>query len=95
MINTGFTACTAGSETSDCLVIKDSVGKSLTNTTERPVALVYSTGLNLTADGENSSFEPVAGSYQSDVPNPTFDDLLIWFSRPQLINRMVAAGKLP
>lgn len=90
-VNTGFGTCPGA----DCIVIKDSAGNTLTNTTERPVAIVYSTGTNLSANGENSSFEQVAGIYQSDVPNSTFDDMLIWISRPQLINRMVSAGKLP
>lgn len=94
-ISTGFGTCTLGSETSDCLKIINSAGSDLTNTTERPVALVYSTGPNLTANGQNSSFEAVAGIYQSDVPNATFDDMLIWISRPQLIHRMVSANKLP
>jgi hypothetical protein len=41
------------------------------------------------------SFETTGGVYQSDVPGPNFDDILIWISRPILFNRMVAAGKLP
>ncbi len=63
-------------------------------TAECPVAIVFSTGPNVTADGENSTanFNSV---YQSDNPNPNFDDILVWISRPQLFNRMVAAGKLP
>lgn len=92
-IGTGFGTCPGAY--SDCLVIKDSAGNSLTNTTERPVAIIYSTGHNLTADGLNTVFEGANGSYQSDVPSSTYDDILIWISRPQLLNRMVAAGKLP
>jgi prepilin-type N-terminal cleavage/methylation domain-containing protein len=79
----------------DALLIKDNSGNSITTTTERPIAIVFSTGKNLTADGENASFEPTSGIYQSDVPSSAFDDMLIWLSRPQLFNRMVAAGKLP
>ena len=90
-LNTGFGSCA----TNDCLVIKDSTGNTLTNTTERPVAIIYSTGQNHTADGQNATFETTNGIYQSDVPSPTFDDIMIWISRPQLFNRMVAAGKLP
>lgn len=90
-LSTTFGNCT----TNDCLVIQDSNGLTLTNTTERPVAIVYSTGLNLKSDGQNISYEPVSGVYQSDVINPTFDDMLVWMSRPQLFNRMVSAGKLP
>ena len=92
-LNTGFGTCPGA--TSDCLVIKDSTGSTLTNTTERPIAIVYSTGQNLTADGQNASFEPVGGIYQSDTPSTTYDDILLWISRPQLFNRMVTAGKLP
>lgn len=92
-LNTGFGTCP--SATSDCLVIQDSNGNTLTSTTERPIAIVYSTGQNIAADGLNASFEPTGGIYQSDAPNPTFDDMVIWISRPQLFNRMVVAGKLP
>jgi hypothetical protein len=40
-------------------------------------------------------YEGTSGTYQADVPSTTFDDILIWISRPLLMNRMVAAGKLP
>ncbi|HEY6094195.1 MAG TPA: prepilin-type N-terminal cleavage/methylation domain-containing protein [Gallionellaceae bacterium] len=90
ILTTGFT-CPGG----DCLSIVDNAGSSLTNTIERPIAIIYSTGPNLTADGQNGIFESTAGIYQSDAPNPNFDDILIWISRPQLFNRMVTAGKLP
>lgn len=86
-LNTGFSA--------DALLIKDSNGNNLTTTTERPVAIVFSTGPNIAADGQNASFELAGGTYQSDAPNTTFDDMAIWISRPQLFNRMVMAGKLP
>ncbi len=92
-LNTGF--CTG---TNDCLLIKDSAGNNLTETSsskEHPVAIVYSTGADLNADGQNASYEATNGIYQSDVPNSNFDDMLIWIARPQLFNRMVTAGKLP
>jgi prepilin-type N-terminal cleavage/methylation domain-containing protein len=79
----------------DALSVVDNSANLLTSTTERPIAIVYSTGPNGIADGQNASYEPTNGIYQSDVPSPTFDDILIWISRPQLFNRMVAAGKLP
>ncbi|MGE5757707.1 MAG: type II secretion system protein [Sideroxydans sp.] len=84
-LSTGFT---------DNLSVIDSGGNTITSGTEHPVAIVFSTGPNVTADGENSTanFNSV---YQSDNPNPNFDDILVWISRPQLFNRMVAAGKLP
>lgn len=92
-LNTVFGPCP--SATTDCLAIQDNSGNTLTSTTERPIAIVYSTGPNVTADGQNASYEATNGIYQSDVPSSTFDDILIWISRPQLFNRMVAAGKLP
>ncbi len=64
-------------------------------TSECPVAIVYSTGPNLSQDGQNTTFQATNAIYQSDVPGTTFDDMLIWISRPQLFNRMVTAGKLP
>lgn len=92
-LSTGFGTCPSAS--SDCLTVYNNAGSSLTNTSERPVAIVYSTGPNIVADGQNASYEATNGAYQSDVPSPSFDDILIWVSRPQLFNRMVSAGKLP
>lgn len=86
-LSTGFSA--------DALTIRNNSGNNLTSTSERPIAIVFSTGPNLNADGQNASFESSTGIYQGDVPNPNFDDILIWISRPQLFNRMVMAGKLP
>lgn len=84
-------------DTADKLVVKDLNGNDLTSATERPIAIVFSTGPDLTGNLENASdsFEATTGTYQSDTPSSTFDDILIWISRPQLLNRMVAAGKLP
>lgn len=92
-LGTGFGTCPGAGL--DCLLIQDSAALALTNTTERPIAIVYSTGQNLTADGQNFTYEGTSGIYQSDVISPAFDDMLIWISRPQLLNRMVSAGKLP
>ncbi len=64
-------------------------------TSECPVAIIFSTGPNVKPDGQNAIYEATNGIYQSDVPSSAFDDILIWISRPQLFNRMVAAGKLP
>ncbi len=88
-LSTGFGA--------DALTVRNSAGVALTSSSERPVAIVFSTGPNTAADGQNAetSFEASNGIYQADVPSPTFDDILIWISRPILFNRMVAAGKLP
>lgn len=81
----------------DALTIRDSAGNSLISTSERPIALVFSTGSDLVANGQNASFETggTPGIYESDVQGSSYDDMLIWLSRPQLINRLVAAGKLP
>jgi len=79
----------------DALSVQDSAGNPLTTTTERPVAIIFSTGKNTTADGQNASYETTSGIYQSDVPISTFDDITIWISRPVLFNRMVSAQKLP
>lgn len=90
-----FTLASTPSDTLD-LQVRDTAGNRLTNVTEKPVAIFYSTGPNKIPDGGNTSYEAtIAATYQSDVPNPNFDDLTLWISRPVLFSRMVAAGKLP
>jgi prepilin-type N-terminal cleavage/methylation domain-containing protein len=79
----------------DTLSVRDSGGNTITSTIERPVAIVYSTGKNFTADGQNASFEATTGIYESNPNAATFDDIPIWVTRPTLVNRLVAAGKLP
>ncbi len=92
----------------DKLKIADSNNNALTPSTtgcitpnptsECPVLIVYSTGPNRTADGNNATYEANAAAnplYQSDTPSPAYDDILIWLSRPQIFNRMMSAGKLP
>ena len=79
----------------DSLSVQDSSGISLTSTVERPIAIVYSTGKDLVANGQNASYEATAGTYENNTNTSTFDDILIWISRPVLVNRLVAAGKLP
>lgn len=79
----------------DSLSVQNSSGISLTSAVERPIAIVYSTGKDLMANGQNASYEATAGIYESNTNTPTFDDILIWISRPVLINRLVTAGKLP
>jgi type II secretory pathway pseudopilin PulG len=88
---------------SDQLTVRDSAGNTLHSTAtcatvpapERPIAIIYSAGPNTIPDGQNASFEGTSGIYQADVQTQTFDDILIWISRPILFNRVVAAGKLP
>lgn len=77
------------------LRIMNSAGTRITTQAEAPVAIVYSTGKNLQTDGENAHYEATGGVYQSDVQSKTFDDMLIWVTRPLLMYRMVSAGKLP
>lgn len=79
----------------DSLTIRDAAGNTLTTTLERPLAVVYSTGKNLQPDGHNASFEASSGLYQGGDIAPDFDDQLIWLLRPQLYERLLAAGKLP
>lgn len=86
-LNTSFSA--------DNLAVRDSNGNLVSSGVERPIAIIYSAGPNTVPDGQNASFEATNGTYQADVPSPTFDDILIWISRPIVFNRMVAAGKLP
>jgi len=90
---TTFTLTTGFS--TDALLIKDNSGNNLTTTSERPIAIAYSTGKDFIANGQNASFEGSSGIYQSDVPTSSFDDIMVWISRPQLFNRLVMAGKLP
>lgn len=86
---------TSSVTSTDNLSVRDSANNLISSGTERPVAIVYSAGPNTTPDGQNASYEATSGIYQADVPSPTFDDILIWISRPILMNRMVTAGKLP
>lgn len=67
----------------------------LTTTTENPIAIVYSTGPDLTPNAENATFESTSGCYEGGGITSTFDDMTIWIARPVLFNRMVAAGRLP
>jgi len=79
----------------DSLRIQDSAGNDITSSTERPIAIVYSTGSDLKPNGQNVTFEATAGIYESDSITPGFDDLLIWINRPTVVSRMASAGKLP
>lgn len=82
----------------DDLSIVDANGNALTSTSERPVVIVYSTGANQTADGENASYEQTASdnpTYEGGQVSGDFDDITGWISRPFLFSQMVAAGVLP
>lgn len=77
------------------LRIINSAGTKITTQAEAPIAIIYSTGKNLRADTENADYEATGGVYQSDVQSKSYDDMLIWVTRPLLMYRMVSAGKLP
>lgn len=61
---------------------------------EYPIAIVYSLGANLKADGQNDETVPLDALYQSDTPSPSFDDILIWLNRTALISPLIASGKI-
>lgn len=82
----------------DDLNILDADGNQLNAATERPLVIIYSTGPNQTADGQNASYEPLPANnptYQGGTLTSNFDDITIWLTRPLLFNRMVSAGVLP
>jgi prepilin-type N-terminal cleavage/methylation domain-containing protein len=77
------------------LAVQDSAGNLLTSnspTGERPIAIIYSTGKDLVANGENFSINPL---YESNTANNNFDDFLIWLTRPVLVNKLASASRLP
>lgn len=47
------------------------------------------------ADETENSDGSTNTNYVTHTPTPTFDDLVVWISPNILLNRMVAAGKLP
>lgn len=86
----------------DALRVVDATsGNLLTTTTERPVAIVFSTGAadkdanSSDDDGENADYEISNGTYAAGEYSTTFDDITTWLSRPLLYNRMLMAEKLP
>lgn len=91
------------SGTTRTLTVQDAAGNALTSSSEPPVAIVYSTGANTKADGQNATYELMTasptyqgGQFINDTNSPNyFDDLTIWVSRPLLYNRLIAAGRIP
>lgn len=77
------------------LIIKDNAGLNLTQTTNdnNPIIIVFSTGPDLTPNGQNTS--PSDITYEAGERSQIFDDIVVWISRPLLLNRMITAGKLP
>jgi prepilin-type N-terminal cleavage/methylation domain-containing protein len=95
-----FAICTPGQ-----IVVRSAAtsGAALTNADETP-AVVLSHGANgLGAVQANGIIRPGAigdeaenGDYDDIfVSNTPIDDLVVWISRPILMNRMLTAGKLP
>jgi len=94
-----LTTCT---HANDRFAIVDSAGTSQLGTEncqttpsvipERPVAIVYSAGPNLVPDGQNASFEATNPTYQWGIYTSTFDDMLIWINRRNLLGAMIKAG---
>lgn len=76
-------------------LVKDAAGNDVTPSaasTEKPIAILYSTGKDLVANGQNVSIDT---TFESDTNSAVFDDILIWITRPALVSRLVSAGKLP
>ena len=92
---TGFTLTSTGD-----ITVRDASGGNIIASSIP--ALVLSQGKNgaIAAVGadeiENSNSNSTFVSHsQSNLATNPFDDLLVWVSTPLLLNRMVAAGKLP
>lgn len=81
------------------LLIQDAAGNALTESAANsPVVIVYSTGPDRTPNGQNIDTDAGATTdptYQAGDPSSTFDDIVLWISRPILLSRMISAGKLP
>lgn len=82
----------------------------VTTLADNAVFIVYSVGKNaitggVTATNPDEAVNPNPnnefGTNDDDVvfvghdPTPTYDDILVWVSVPELINKMVNAGQLP
>lgn len=74
------------------LTVNDHQGNALTDAAGAPVALVYSTGANKLANGRNG--DGTVDDYEAGENTASFDDQVLWISRPLLIGRMVSAGAL-
>ena len=66
--------------------------------TATAVAVIFSSGKNAGTGGTGTDEAPNQDSnitFVSHDPSTDFDDQMIWISYPLLVNRLVAAGKLP
>lgn len=75
------------------LSIRDASGAQLTSVHEPPVLVVWSTGMNLRADGANQVHQGPGAVYQAGAMTSQFDDQMLWLSRPILFNRLITAGR--
>lgn len=55
----------------DNLSIVNSAGAMVTSPVERPVAIIFSSGPNASADGQNATYEATNGVYQADTMGRT------------------------
>ena len=84
--------------TADELIILDEAGNPMTTIDpvaeiyEYTVAIIYSTGMNKTPDGENAVPDNI---FQYGNQSTNYDDILIWLSRAQLFMQLEFAGTLP
>lgn len=92
---------TGGSAFANDLRVRDKSGGELTVSNERAIAIVYSGGKDLQPNQANAT-PPLDAIYTTDVIDDLdpsdpdhFDDVVIWLTRPVLVSKLVAAGKLP
>lgn len=81
---------------SNNLRVFDSAGNNLTSDQpggEKPLVIIYSTGKDLIPNGLNSG--AVNNTYESNGLTTDFDDVLIWITRPVIVNRLAMADRLP
>jgi prepilin-type N-terminal cleavage/methylation domain-containing protein len=85
----------------DAFTVADANDNALTITgvgPDRPIAIIYSTGPDITANKNNVS---AAADYtggprmENCAAGCPFDDITIWISRPEFFNQMIKAGQLP
>lgn len=78
------------------LSVRDSAGNLLISSSlsaEKPIAILYSTGKDLVPNGHNAGAPD--NIFESNITTKDFDDLLIWITRPVLVNRLASADRLP
>lgn len=86
-------AFTAGTQAKPAPINLYRAGTSVLQHTidEPPVLIVYSTGPDITSNARNGVIDL---DYDASDRNQTFDDIVLWISRPALFSRLAAAGKL-